>query len=134
MNDQDFFDKPSGPLQFTHYPFGHPIVTAEEMRELEAQAERDWSITSPMLMEGAGARAADILAHHLLPHQDMKGLKVLLLIGPGNNGGDGMVMAGYLEQAGAIVSHYHWKERKLTSEWARDLGSGDKSWTRSTNQ
>lgn len=114
MNDRDFFDKPNGPLQFTRYPFGHPIVTAEEMRELEARAEREWNITSPMLMEGAGASAADILAHHLLPHQNIKGLKVLLLIGPGNNGGDGMVMASYLEQAGASVSHYHWKERKLT--------------------
>jgi len=112
--DRNFFDKPSGPLQFTSYMPGYPIVTAEEMRELEAEAERQWSITSAMLMDGAGASAADILTHHLLPHQDIKNLKVLLLIGPGNNGGDGMVMARYLAQAGAIVSHYRWKERKLT--------------------
>lgn len=112
--DRNFFDKPSGPLQFTSYMPGYPIVTAEEMRELEAEAERQWSITSAMLMDGAGASAADILTHHLLPHQDIKNLKALLLIGPGNNGGDGMVMARYLAQAGAIVSHYRWKERKLT--------------------
>jgi hydroxyethylthiazole kinase-like uncharacterized protein yjeF len=35
------------------------------------------------------------------------------LIGPGNNGGDGRIMADHLEQAGASVSLYAWKEREL---------------------
>jgi NAD(P)H-hydrate epimerase len=91
------------------------IVTVAEMRELEAQADHQYGLTSSILMNNAGKSAADIFEHHLAPHQKMNGLEVLFLIGPGNNGGDGMVMARHLERSGAVVHHYHWKERKLTA-------------------
>lgn len=90
------------------------IVTVAEMRELEAQADRQYGLTSHILMQHAGKSAADLFEAHLLPHQNLVGLKVLFLIGPGNNGGDGLVMAGHLAQHGALVSLYYWKERKLT--------------------
>lgn len=90
------------------------IVSVAEMRELEAQADRQYGLTSPLLMQNAGKSAADIFEAQLLPHHSMNGLEVLFLIGPGNNGGDGLVMARHLEQAGAFVSLYHWKEHQLT--------------------
>ena len=90
------------------------IVTVAEMRELEAQADRQYRLTSPILMQHAGKSAADLFEAHLLPHQNMKDLKVLFLIGPGNNGGDGLVMAGHLTQHGALSNLYHWKEHRLT--------------------
>ncbi len=90
------------------------IVTVNEMRALEAQAERQYGLSSQILMKNAGKSAADIFEAHLLPHHTMNGLEVLFLIGPGNNGGDGLVMAQHLEQAGAFVSLYRWKERRLT--------------------
>lgn len=90
------------------------IVTIEEMRELEAQAERQHGLTSPILMQHAGSSAADIFMAQLLPHHSINDLEVLFLIGPGNNGGDGMVMAEHLVKAGALVSHYAWKQHKLT--------------------
>ena len=90
------------------------IVTVAEMRELEVQADHQYGLTSPILMKNAGKSAADIFQASLLPHYSIHGLKVLLLIGPGNNGGDGLIMAGHLEQAGAFISLYRWKERKLT--------------------
>lgn len=107
------------------------IVTVSEMRELEAQADHQYGLTSPILMNNAGKSAADIFEAHLLPHHSMNGLEVLLLIGPGNNGGDGIVVAHHLEEAGAFVSTYHWKERTLTTrgqkineaETASELGS-----------
>src|SRR5260370_7513504 len=89
------------------------IVTVAEMRELEAQADHQYGLTSPILMNNAGKSAADIFEHHLAPHHSMSRLEILFLIGPGNNGGDGMVMAKHLERSGAIVHHYHWKEHKL---------------------
>jgi hydroxyethylthiazole kinase-like uncharacterized protein yjeF len=89
------------------------IVTVAEMRELEAQAEHQYGLTSPILMNNAGTSAADIFEQHLAPHQSIDGLEVLFLIGPGNNGGDGMVMSRHLKESGAIVHHYHWKEYKL---------------------
>ena len=89
------------------------IVTVAEMKELEAQAEHLYGLTSPILMNNAGKSAADIFEQHLAPHQSMNDLEVLFLIGPGNNGGDGMVMARHLEQSGALIHHYHWKEHQL---------------------
>jgi hydroxyethylthiazole kinase-like uncharacterized protein yjeF len=91
------------------------IVTVAEMRELEAQAEHQYGLTSPILMNNAGKSAADIFERHLAPHHSMDGLEVLFLIGPGNNGGDGMVMGSHLKRSGAIVHYYHWKEHKLTA-------------------
>jgi hydroxyethylthiazole kinase-like uncharacterized protein yjeF len=89
------------------------IVTVSEMRELEAQAERQYGLSSPILMKNAGKSAADIFAAHLAPHLSMKDLQILFLIGPGNNGGDGLIMAQHLQLSGALVSLYHWKERHL---------------------
>ena len=90
------------------------IVTVEEMRELEARAEREYGLTPAILMENAGKSAAELLAHEARKHQPVGGQEFLLLIGPGNNGGDGLVMARHLEQWGALVSLYRWKEQRLT--------------------
>ena len=98
------------------------IVTVAEMRELEAQADSQYRLTSPILMQNAGKSAADIFEAHLLPHHTMNGLEVLFLIGPGNNGGDGLVMARHLTEEGAFVSLHRWKERRLDDEDAADLG------------
>lgn len=90
------------------------IVTVAEMRELELQADRQYGLSSSILMENAGKSAADIFTAHLLSHHTLHTIEVLFLIGPGNNGGDGLVMARHLEEAGASLSLYYWKERKLT--------------------
>jgi hydroxyethylthiazole kinase-like uncharacterized protein yjeF len=90
------------------------IVTVAEMRELEAQADRQYGLTSPILMQNAGKSAANIFeAHVLRPHTTIVP-DILFLVGPGNNGGDGLVMAHHLAQAGATISLYYWKDRRLT--------------------
>lgn len=93
------------------------IVTVAEMRELEARAEREYGLTSPILMEHAGRSAAEILAEQIR-HQrslhSLDGLAMLVLVGPGNNGGDGLVMARHLAQWGAHISLYRWKDQHLT--------------------
>jgi hydroxyethylthiazole kinase-like uncharacterized protein yjeF len=90
------------------------IVSVAEMRQLEALADERYGLTSPILMENAGKSAADILQEHLLPHLTIQGLDILVLVGPGNNGGDGLIMARHLAKADAQVCIYHWKERTLT--------------------
>jgi hydroxyethylthiazole kinase-like uncharacterized protein yjeF len=100
------------------------IVTVEEMRELEARAERDYGLTSHMLMENAGKSAAEILAHHIRQDRSIEGLEVLVLVGPGNNGGDGLVMARHLAAEGAHISLYHWKDAQLTVH-ERDIAAAD---------
>ncbi len=89
------------------------IVTVSEMRELETQAEQRYGLTSPKLMQNAGKSAADLFKAHLLHSHSLKGRNILFLIGPGNNGGDGLIMANHLKDAGALITLYHWKEHKL---------------------
>lgn len=90
------------------------IVTVAEMRELETRADKEYGLTSHILMENAGKSAAEILATYMRQQRPLEGLHVLFLIGPGNNGGDGLVVARYLEQWGADVILYRWKEQQLT--------------------
>lgn len=90
------------------------IVTVEEMRDLETRAEREYGLTSTILMENAGKSAAELLAQEIQKQQPVSGQEFLLLIGPGNNGGDGLVIARHLEAWGGLVSLYRWKERRLT--------------------
>ncbi len=90
------------------------IVTVAEMRELETRAEREYGLTSHILMENAGKSAADILAEHINRPRSVADLEFLILVGPGNNGGDGLVMGRYLEKWGGLVSLYRWKEQQLT--------------------
>src|SRR5712691_5314179 len=78
------------------------IVTVAEMRELEARADREYGLTSPILMENAGKSAAEILVQHIRRSRSVNELEFLILVGPGNNGGDGLVMGRYLEKWGAL--------------------------------
>jgi NAD(P)H-hydrate epimerase len=89
------------------------IVTVEQMRELEARAGRDYGLTPALLMESAGRSAAELLAREARKHRAVSGQEFLLLIGPGNNGGDGLVIARYLEEWGGLLSLYRWKEQRL---------------------
>lgn len=74
----------------------HPILTAAEMRAAE-QALFDAGTSVDALMERAGAAVAE-LARRIGGH-----LPVLVLCGPGNNGGDGYVAARLLKDMGIAV-------------------------------
>ncbi|MEX2431347.1 MAG: NAD(P)H-hydrate dehydratase [Dehalococcoidia bacterium] len=78
------------------------IVTAEQMRRLEQRAA-DAGITEDMLMETAGLTVARRIAQLL---DGIRGKRIVVLVGPGNNGGDGMVAARYLADWGALVTLY----------------------------
>jgi hydroxyethylthiazole kinase-like uncharacterized protein yjeF len=98
------------------------VVTVDEMREIERRAEREYGLTSPLLMERAGRSVAELLRAHL--GGEVAGREVVVLVGPGNNGGDGRVMARYLTDWGAHVTLYAWKERRLEVD-ARYIPVGD---------
>lgn len=81
------------------------VVTAEEMASLEKEAVSK-GITVASMMEKAGhAVARVILALKPTPKT------ALVLAGPGNNGGDGLVAAYYLLKAGVKVTAYLWKRQ-----------------------
>ncbi len=99
------------------------VVNVSEMRDIEERANRDYGLTSHILMEHAGRSVAESLAKRLGTKIDK--CPILILVGPGNNGGDGRVMGRYLSQWGARVSYYLWKERRLEGEPAATSSSPD---------
>ncbi len=78
------------------------IVTAEQM----AQIDKDCAgigLPTDVLMENAGKAVAEEIRRIL---HSVEQRHILLLIGPGNNGGDGLVAARHLHDWGAKVSLY----------------------------
>ena len=83
------------------------VVTVEEMRQLEEVCTKI-GLPSDTLIENAGKGVAEQVSSTL---DDIEKQPILLLIGPGNNGGDGLVAARYLKEWGADVSVYLLSER-----------------------
>ncbi len=75
------------------------VVTVEQMRDIEKNAELLYGLTGEKLMASAGYSAAKIAADWF--NKPLQQSRWLFLIGPGNNGGDGKVMAGHLQDWGA---------------------------------
>ncbi|MFN2227127.1 MAG: NAD(P)H-hydrate dehydratase [Anaerolineae bacterium] len=80
------------------------IITVDKSRELENRAN-EGGLSFATMMENAGRGTAEAIRRHIEP----KGRRVVVLVGPGNNGGDGLVAAHYLWTMGARVTCYLWK-------------------------
>ncbi len=76
------------------------ILTAREMKEIDKKATSEYAIPSLILMENAGIRTVEVI-EELLGKSLSK--KALILVGKGNNGGDGLVVARHLINAGVFV-------------------------------
>jgi len=77
------------------------IVTAAQMRTLDHRTITEAQVPSPVLMERAGAGAANFIQHQFGP---LRGKSITILCGKGNNGGDGLVVARLLRQLQARVT------------------------------
>ncbi|QDU69301.1 NAD(P)H-hydrate epimerase [Engelhardtia mirabilis] len=75
------------------------IGTADQVRELDRRATSEFGVPSDLLMESAGRTCADA-AQELLGRS--RG-PVAIFCGPGNNGGDGLVIARTLFNRGVDV-------------------------------
>jgi hydroxyethylthiazole kinase-like uncharacterized protein yjeF len=79
------------------------IVTTDEMRRIEKAADAG-GLSFATMMENAGRAVAEAC------QQDRwlgsKDRQILVLVGPGNNGGDGLVAARHLHDAGDQVQLY----------------------------
>ncbi len=78
------------------------IVTAEQMKNIDGECARQGTPSS-VLMENAGKAVAEETRNFL---GRLESRNILCLIGAGNNGGDGLVAARYLNEWGAKVSVY----------------------------
>lgn len=87
------------------------VVSVEEMRAIESRAGSEYGLDSPALMERAGRSVAEAVLDLL--GGDVATRTIVTLIGPGNNGGDGLVASRYLEEWGARAIIYRWREGVL---------------------
>ena len=76
-----------------------PVVTAQEMSNIDYRAIQEYGIPSTCLMETAGSKSAQ----QIWEKYGRKDLRVLVVCGKGNNGGDGFVIARHLFNVGADV-------------------------------
>ena len=78
------------------------VCTAAQMRELDRTTIEDYGVPGVVLMESAGRGVVEVIASL----RSLDGLRVLVLCGRGNNGGDGFVIARHLMNRGARVRTY----------------------------
>jgi NAD(P)H-hydrate epimerase len=78
-----------------------PTLTREQIRSLDRIAVTRFGIPGIVLMENAGRGATEVLLRRLAPAPDTS---ILVVAGPGNNGGDGFVIARHLANRGHRVS------------------------------
>jgi len=77
------------------------LLSTEEMQRCDRAAMKSYGIPSLLLMENAGVAVARWIQQRFSP---LKGKTVAIFCGKGNNGGDGLVAARHLANAGARVN------------------------------
>jgi len=83
------------------------VVTAEQMRKIDRSAA-NIGLPTEKLMENAGRAVAEETRKLI---GSVIGKRILVIVGTGNNGGDGLVAGRYLDDWGVEVSLYLCKQR-----------------------
>ena len=71
------------------------IVNTEDMRKMDAEAIHEYGIPGIILMEHAAMAVMDYIREHVA-----KDSRIMILCGPGNNGGDGFALARLMVEEG----------------------------------
>jgi len=79
-------------------------LTREQVRAVDLRANGDYSLPGIVLMENAGRNAAHLLMALASLDRVVPPLRVAIVCGRGNNGGDGFVMARHLENLGGEIN------------------------------
>lgn len=90
-------------------------LSREEVRELDRRAIEGFGVPGIVLMENAGRGCAELLMR-LNPERK----PTVILCGPGNNGGDGFVIARHLHERGWAVNVWVFAEANPESRNAPD--------------
>ncbi len=80
-----------------------PLVTSTEMAAIDRRAIQEMGVPGVCLMENAGVGVVRAMRER---YGEMRGRRVGVLAGKGNNGGDGFVIARHLQNLGALVKVY----------------------------
>ena len=101
------------------------LVSAAQMRGIDRRAIEGLNIPSLILMENAGLTVAGE-AKRMLGGARLAGRRVVVACGRGSNGGDGLVAARHLANAGVDVTVALWAGRgELVGDAATNLGPAE---------
>ncbi len=93
------------------------IVNQQEMREIESLAQKEYHFSETLVIENVGVRGADYLHSHFLTDFNHE---VVILVGNGSNGADGLAIARHLMK-------YHHRVRAFMlfnkKEWSKELSN-----------
>jgi ADP-dependent NAD(P)H-hydrate dehydratase / NAD(P)H-hydrate epimerase len=103
-------------------------LTAAEMREVDRLTTERYGIPSLQLMEAAGKHVADAVRQKCF---GLRPRRVAILCGKGNNGGDGLVAARLLKEAGLDPFVYLFAKRE---ELRGDAGANLERWLNLANE
>ncbi len=78
------------------------VLTRDGARQLDVLAAEQFAMPTIILMENAASAAAEVALEMLDQAPDPEA-PVLIVCGPGNNGGDGLAIARHLHNAGVAV-------------------------------
>jgi len=77
------------------------IVDLNEMKEIERQAIDDYGFTEDLIIENVGIQGAHFLDESFLQEHNYE--ELIILVGPGNNGADGLAISRHLKNLGHSV-------------------------------
>lgn len=87
------------------------LVTAEQMRQVDRKTIEELGIPEMVLMENAGRAVVAFLQEQF---GQLTQKNITIVAGPGNNGGDGLVIARYLHGLGVSVKVFIAAEKELS--------------------
>ncbi|MDR1241914.1 MAG: NAD(P)H-hydrate dehydratase [Deltaproteobacteria bacterium] len=101
-------------LSALYHDLGLPLPTPGEMASWDAASIGEFALPEILLMENAGREAFHVLTPMLEARR-----RILVIMGAGNNGGDGAALARHLLDAGHQVLVCHVKPLDTLSETSR---------------
>ncbi|MEL6767274.1 MAG: NAD(P)H-hydrate dehydratase [Pseudomonadota bacterium] len=110
------------------------LLTAAQMRAIEQAAIEAGEVTGLELMERAGQGVVDAIMdwrpEFAAPREDGRPHRAAILCGPGNNGGDGFVVARLLKERGWEVEVFLFgREAEELKEQPSDAGRNARRWS-----
>jgi len=93
-------------------PFVHALHDAAALRRVESRATQRLDDGFELMRRAGQAAWRDLLAHW------PEAMRIVVVCGPGNNGGDGYVLARHAKEAGRVVRVMHLTEYAPRSELA----------------
>ena len=89
-----------------------PLASAAQSAEIDHLAQKHHGLSSEVLMEAAGALSAKEILSYIKQYKSTGTSSVMVLCGPGHNGGDGLVVARHLLSEGILVKVFFYESMK----------------------